>query len=149
MIRKAAFATAVVTFGLVVGGSAYAVSASQGADDPRPAVTTSVTPSADDNGGRLDRDQRSEPGDDRRVNGRGTATATPDPTPEATHSSRSAEPGDDNGGRLDRDNRYEPGDDRRMNGQGGSSAGDDRGRGSDDRGSDDRGGDDSGRGSDD
>jgi hypothetical protein len=152
MIRKTLYATAIVTFGLVVGASAYSASASESADDRNPVVSTSTAPSADDNGGRLDRDQRVEPGDDRRVNGGASATATPRPT----NSTDSAEPGDDNGGRLDRDQRFEPGDDRRVNGQGGARIGDDDGRHddaddhvSDDSGSDDHGSDDSGRGSDD
>jgi hypothetical protein len=153
MIRKTVFATAIVTFGLIVGASAYSASASQRADDSRPVVSTSTAPRADDNGGRLDRDQRFEPGDDRRVNGGASATATPS----ATHSTHRAEAGDDNGGRLDRDQRFEAGDDRRVNGQGGARVSDDngrgRGRGGDDhraddrgRGSDDRGSDDRGRG---
>jgi hypothetical protein len=133
MIRKTVYATAVVAFGLIVGGSAYAASAGEDATaTPRPVVTA---PSADDDGGRLDRDQRVEPGDDRRTQG----TRTPDDS--RTHGTRTAEPGDDNGGRLDRDQRVEPGDDRRPRGA------DDRGRGRgrDDKGRDDKGRDDKGR----
>jgi hypothetical protein len=145
MIRKTIYATAVVTFGLVVGGSAYAVSAAERpAVTPRPIVTTA--PSADDNGGRIARDLRTEPGDDRRS----SATATPRSSATPHESSSPHEAGDDHGGRRDRDQRTEPGDDRRSKadrGRGDDRGGDDsRGRGS---GGDDHGSDDRGRGSDD
>jgi hypothetical protein len=81
MIRKTVYATAVVAFGLIVGGSAYAASAGESATaTPRPVVQT--TAPVDDNGGRLGRDRRVEPGDDRRTQG-----------------TRTAEPGDDRGGK--------------------------------------------------
>lgn len=94
------------------------------------AGTPSPSPSIDDNGGDVPRDQRTEPGDDRDVQG-----ATPSP---------SASP-DDHGGDRPRDERTEPGDDRRSGGS------DDSGHGSDDDDSSGREPDDdsSGHGSDD
>lgn len=92
---------------------------------PAPSPSSSV----DDHGGDTPRDQRTEPGDDRDV--QGGAPQSPAPAPSSSV--------DDHGGDRPRDQRTEPGDDRRS--------------GSDDSGSDDSGsgsgGDDSGRGSDD
>jgi hypothetical protein len=144
MIRTTLYATAAAAVGLAIAGGAYAASAGE-----RPTQITPVVQS-DDNGGRTDRDQRVEPGDDRRPNGSATPSrsATPTgsampsrsamPSPSASARGRHQEAGDDNGGRTDRDQRVEPGDDRRPNGERGRGT-DDRGRGTDDRGSDDRG----------
>jgi hypothetical protein len=147
MIRKTVFAAAVVTLGLVVGGSAYAASAGERpASTPRPIVTTA--PGADDNGGRVDRDRRTEPGDDRRSAGTATPRSSSSSHEAADDHGRHHEAGDDNGGRLDRDQRTEPGDDRRTKagrGRGDDGRGDGnrgRGRGADDHGGDDRGSDD-------
>ncbi|WP_144877301.1 hypothetical protein [Microbacterium sp. 1.5R] len=84
---------------------------------PGPTATPSSSPGVDDHGGDVPRDERTEPGDDRDVQG-GTVPA---PAPTA----------DDRGGDVPRDERTEPGDDR------GGSGGDDHG-GDDD--SDDHGG---------
>ena len=126
MIRKTLYATAVATFGLVLGGGAYAVSAAEGpAATARPVAN--IAPAADDHGGRVARDRRTEPGDDRRSSPTSTAT----PRSSATSAAR-----DDRGGRVARDRRTEPGDDRRSKaGRGSGDRGGDR-RGSDDRGSD-------------
>jgi hypothetical protein len=112
---------------------------------PTPTPPQTPTPSAspngtddtgtDDNGGDTPRDQRTEPGDDRDVQGGSTAPApAPAPAPYGA---------DDNGGDTPRDQRREPGDDRDSsgdddNGSGSGSSG--SGSSSDDSGSDDHGG---------
>lgn len=91
-------------------------------------VPTQATRSTllDDRGGESDRDARTEPGDDRDVNG--PAVSVPAPTPaDAPTSTPPVSPSpaptvDDNGGLVDRDDRFEPGDDRRLNGTGGAVA---------------------------
>ncbi|GAA5202077.1 hypothetical protein [Microbacterium jejuense] len=70
-----------------------------------PAPTPS--PSVDDHGGDVPRDQRTEPGDDRDVNGGVTTPTAPAPGATAT---------DDHDGDVPRDQRTEPGDDREVNG---------------------------------
>ncbi|KRD45299.1 hypothetical protein ASE38_15145 [Cellulomonas sp. Root930] len=60
----------------------------------------------DDRGGLTDRDDRTEPGDDRVVQG---GVPSPSASPSATTV-------DDHGGSIDRDDRVEPGDDRDVNG---------------------------------
>lgn len=105
-----------------------------------PLPTPSPSATVDDNGGDVPRDQRTEPGDDRDVNGGGQTGATPGGTSV-----------DDHGGDVPRDQRTEPGDDRRGGGGGdsGGHGGDDSGHG----GGDDSGGhggdDDGGHGEDD
>jgi len=95
--------------------------------------TPSPSSSVDDDGGDVPRDQRTEPGDDRDVQGGLATPSSPSPSPSA----------DDNGGDIPRDQRTEPGDDRDVNGSGSD---DSESSGSDDD-SDDSGG--SGHGSDD
>lgn len=71
MIRRTIYATAAVTVGLVVGGGAYAVagvSAAPAAERPAARPVAATAPAADDHGGRVDRDRRTEPGDDHRAN---------------------------------------------------------------------------------
>lgn len=101
---------------------------------PTPTPTPSV--SVDDRGGEVPRDQRTEPGDDRDVQGGVSQTpVVPAPAPSA----------DDRGGDLPRDQRTEPGDDRRSGGDDSGSGGSGSsgpGNGGDDSGG--RGGDDSG-----
>lgn len=95
--------------------------------------TPSPSASVDDHGGDTPRDQRTEPGDDRDV--QGGVPQSPAPSP-------SADDGvDDHGGDRPRDERTEPGDDR------GSGSDDSGGHGSDDDRDDDHGG--SGHGGDD
>ena len=94
---------------------------------PTPTPTPSVAPTgADDNGGDTPRDQRTEPGDDRKVQG---DSPVPDTTPEV---------GDDNGGDTPREQRTEPGDDRR--GSDSSRSGSSGSGSSGDDGGDDHGG---------
>lgn len=95
--------------------------------------TRTVEP-GDDNGGLVDRDLRTEPGDDRDANGAPAPSASATSTPEA---------GDDKGGLRDRDQRTEPGDDRddrRSSDDSSGHRGDDSGR--DDHGGSRHGGDD-------
>jgi len=81
----------------------------------------------DDNGGDTPRDLRTEPGDDRDVQG------TP-PQPSSSPSPSPAVPGvDDHGGDTPRDQRVEPGDDRGGSDSSSGGGGDDHGgHGSDD-----------------
>ncbi|MFB7893959.1 hypothetical protein ACFC1I_17295 [Microbacterium sp. NPDC056044] len=103
---------------------------------PTPALPTpSPSATVDDHGGDVPRDQRTEPGDDRDLNGTGSTDA-PSAPPATT-----VPPVDDHGGDVPRDQRTEPGDDRRSGG-----SDDSGGHGSDDSGSDDSGSDDSGSG---
>ena len=75
-----------------------------------PVVPPTQAVVTDDNGGRTDRDDRTEVGDDRAVQGGvSSPSATPSPT-------SSPEVGDDHGGLTDRDDRFEVGDDRDVNG---------------------------------
>lgn len=93
---------------------------------PTQAVTSTPSPSesADDHGGDVSRDDRTEPGDDRDVQGGNTPSTSPSPSPSADDHG-----GDDNG--TDDNGTDDIGDD-----HGGSSSG----GGSDDSGSDDHGG---------
>lgn len=108
---------------------------------PTQAVTSTPSPSesADDHGGDVSRDDRTEPGDDRDVQGGNTPSTSPSPSPSADHHG-----GDDNGA-----------DDNGTDDNGTDDVGDDHGgsSGSDDSGSDAHGGsggsDDSGHGGDD
>ncbi|MGU3646313.1 hypothetical protein ACLBXX_15200 [Microbacterium sp. C23T] len=78
------------------------------------APTPSPSATVDDHGGDVPRDQRTEPGDDRDVNGNGSTGATPGTT---------APPVDDHGGDVPRDQRTEPGDDRDSGGSDNSGSG--------------------------
>ena len=73
----------------------------------------------DDNGGDVDRNLRTEPGDDRRVQGGPSASSSPSPGPWRSHDAK-----DGHGGDRGRDDRAEPGDDRSGRGS------DDSGKGS-------------------
>ena len=105
---------------------------------PTPSVSPSASPSAsDDHGGRTPRDQRTEPGDDRRTGTSGSSGSRTRHNDDTT--------ADDHGGRTPRDSRTEAGDDRRTSGSDDSSSSDDSGRsgrsgGSDDTQPDDHGG---------
>ena len=102
------------------------------APTPTPSSTSGTIDdnAPDDNGGDTPRDQRTEPGDDRDVQG-GSTSSTPSPSPSA-----SAPGADDNGGDTPRDQRTEPGDDRGGEGSGSGSSG----SGSSNGGGDDHGG---------
>lgn len=77
---------------------------------PSIAVVPPTQAVVDDHGGLTPRDDRTEVGDDRAVQGGASSpSATPSPT-------RSPEVGDDHGGLTDRDDRFEVGDDRDVNG---------------------------------
>jgi hypothetical protein len=95
-----------------------------------PVVPPTQAVVSDDHGGLTDRDDRTEVGDDRAVQG-GVAIPSATPSPTST-----PEVGDDHGGLTDRDDRFEPGDDRDVNG-GATSSADDSGHHGDSSGSDD------------
>jgi hypothetical protein len=102
-----------------------------------PSPTPGDSPSGiDDNGGDIPRDQRTEVGDDRDVQG---ASPAPAPAPNVAPSGA-----DDNGGDTSRDQRTEPGDDHGGSGSSGSGS-----SGSGSSGDDSGGDDDGGHGSDD
>jgi hypothetical protein len=121
-----------------------------------PVTVPSQAPAlVDDHGGEVDRDLRTEPGDDRDLNGSATVPAPGGASaPTASPSAVPGASGDDHGGLTDRDLRTEPGDDRRPNGTGavpapagsgnpddsGHRSGSGSGSGSDDGPGDDRGG---------
>ena len=116
---------------------------------PAPSLSPSPSPSAsDDHGGRTPRDERTEPGDDRRHNGpSGAVTSTSGTSGSGTSGSGTSGSTnrhhddttvDDHGGDIPRDQRTEAGDDRdtRSDDHGGhgddSRHGDDSGHGDDD-----------------
>lgn len=94
---------------------------------PSPSSTLGTV---DDNGGDIPRDQRTEPGDDRDVQGV-SPTGQPTPSPSASTPGSTSGTVDDHGGDTPRDQRTEPGDDRGGSGSGSDSSGDD---GADDHG---------------
>lgn len=75
-----------------------------------PVVPPTQAVVTDDHGGLTDRDDRTEVGDDRAVQG-GVSSPSATPSPSST-----PEAGDDHGGLTDRDDRFEVGDDRDVNG---------------------------------
>ena len=86
--------------------------ANNGSLSPSVSVDAPTQAVVDDHGGRVDRDTRTEQGDDR---GADDPTATPAPVVPAVPApapSASTEANDDHGGLTDRDDRVEPGDDR-------------------------------------
>jgi len=95
----------------------------------------STSGSVDDHGGDTPRDQRTEPGDDRDVQGV-TPPSQPAPSPSASTPGSTSGTVDDHGGDTPRDQRTEPGDDRSGSGSSGSASSGSSG----DDGADDHGG---------
>ena len=132
--------------------------ANNGSLSPTVSVVAPTQAVVDDHGGRVDRDTRTEQGDDR---GSDDPTATPAPVVPAApapSASRSSEAIDDHGGLIDRDDRVETGDDRDQapsttddagNHGGAADDGHRHGGGADDGSRHDAGADDGGHGSDD